>query len=113
MNKAWKEITDSLKDVRVNYPYPKKTMDDSSIEDAYKTYIYLTYGIDTEFDVDDKFVSDIYLRLKCLYPKTDNDTLMKYLNASLHNILNKKNSEENNIKRVKRLKERNEENGFN
>lgn len=113
MSKNLNNTTDVLKDVRIKYPYPKKGVDDESIEDAYKMYTNLTFGIKTEFDVEDSLVSDIYIRLKCIYPKASNLLLLKYLNAALFNITTKDISKEKYIKRRKRLIERNEKNGFN
>lgn len=103
---------DVLKDERVIFPYRRRSTDDESIEDAYNMYINLTYGIKTEFDVEDSLVSDIYIRLKCIYPHANNILLLKYLNASLFNITTKDVSEEKYVKRRKRLIERNGENGF-
>ena len=113
MNYSMNKDNDPLKDVKIRYPYPKSSFDDSSIEDAYKTYVNLTYKINTEFYVEDSLVSDIYIRLKCIYPKANNLVLLKYLNASLFNITTKDVSEEKYIKRRKRLLERNEKNGLN
>jgi len=107
-----KNTTDVINDIKIGYSYPKKEIEEKSIEDAYNTYLNLTYTIKTEFDVEDSLVSDIYIRLKCIYPKANNLILLKYLNASLFNITTKDISEEKYIKRRKRLIERNEKNGF-
>ena len=104
---------DALKNVRIMYPYPKDIISDLSFEDAYEKYLNLTFKINTEFDVNEELVSDIYYRLNKIYPKSSNKTLIKYLNASLFNITTKKCSKEQSVKRIKRLKERNSKHGFN
>ena len=57
MNNAWKEITEELKEVILEYPYVKNGLDDSSIEEAYNTYLSVIKeidNIDEELDILDK-----------------------------------------------------------
>ena len=45
MNNTWKEITEELKEVILEYPYVKEGFDDSSIEEVYNTYLSVTREI--------------------------------------------------------------------
>lgn len=65
-----------------------------------------------EYNLDKELIRSIYLRLKEEYPNLDEEAIFRYLDASLHNIATKDKDEEENIKRIRRLDERNKNYGF-